>query len=75
MAHLLAFYLLYTKKVSKIQKFFEYRWKNFWISGILSSMDEGMTKRGDAPRWHFSHESLARFAYLLLAIYAIINWL
>ena len=38
-------------------------------------MDEGMTKRGDAPRWHFSHESLARFAYLLLAIYAIINWL
>ena len=38
-------------------------------------MDEGMTKRGDAQRWHFSHESLARFAYLLLAIYAIINWL
>lgn len=38
-------------------------------------MDEGMTKRGDAQRWHFSHESLARFAYLLLAIYDIINWL
>lgn len=38
-------------------------------------MDEGMTKRGDAQRWYFSHESLAHFAYLLLAIYAIINWL
>lgn len=38
-------------------------------------MDEGMTKRGDAQRWHFSHESLARFAYLLLAICAIINQL
>lgn len=36
-------------------------------------MDEGMTKRGDAQRWQFSHESLACFAYLLLAIYAIIN--
>lgn len=36
-------------------------------------MDEKMTKRGDAQRWHFSHESLARFAYLLLAICAIIN--
>ena len=38
-------------------------------------MDEGMTKRGDVQRWHFSHESLARFAYLLLAICAIINQL
>lgn len=38
-------------------------------------MDEGMRKRDDAQRWHFSHESLARFVYLLLAIYAIINWL
>lgn len=38
-------------------------------------MDEKMTKRGDAQRWHFSHESLARFAYLLLAICAIINQL
>lgn len=36
-------------------------------------MDEEMTKRGDAQRWHFSHESLARFAYLLLAIYAIMS--
>ena len=36
-------------------------------------MDEGMTKRGDAQRRHFSHESLARFAYPLLAIYAIIS--
>lgn len=36
-------------------------------------MDEEMTKRGDAQRWHFSHESLVRFAYLLLAIYAIIS--
>ena len=34
-----------------------------------------MTKRGDAQRWHFSHESLARFAYLLLVICAIINQL
>lgn len=36
-------------------------------------MDEGMTKRGDAQRWHFSQESLAHFVYLLLAICAIIN--
>lgn len=38
-------------------------------------MDEEMTKRGDAQRWHFSHESLSLSAYLLFAICAIINQL